>query len=70
MPRPPPRLPRDEYDELNRRLSILRDNRSPLPPPKVPRRPRISRPDVEPDAEDVLNNILNRLVTLRSNKSK
>lgn len=27
----------------------------------MPRRPRIPRPDLEPDAEDVLNNRLNRL---------
>ena len=58
----PPRQPgRDEFDELTRRLNRLRGNRSPLPPPRTSRRPRVPTPDVEPDLCDVLNNRLNRL---------
>ena len=58
----PPRPPGiDGFDELTRRLNRLRGNRPPLPPPRTPYRPRVLRPDVEPDLRDVLNNRLNRL---------
>ena len=52
----------DEFDELTRRLNRLCGNRPPLPPPpRKLRRPRVPRPDVEPDLLDVLNNRINRL---------
>ena len=54
----PPRPPgRDEFDEQTRRLNRLCGNHPSLPP----RRPRVPRPDVEPDLCDILNNRLNRL---------
>ena len=55
----PPRSPcRDEFDNFTRRLNRLR---APLAPPRTTRRPRVPRPDVEPDLHDVLNNRLYRL---------
>ena len=51
---------RDEFDELTRRLNRLCGNCPPLPPPRTLRRSRVSRPDVEPDLCNVLNNRLNR----------
>ena len=52
---------RDQFDELTRRLSRLRGNRPPLPPPRTSRGPRVPTPHVELDLRDVLNNRLNRL---------
>ena len=53
----PPRPPgRDEFDERTRRFRLC-GNQPSLPP----RRPRIPRPDVEPDLCDILNNRFNRL---------
>ena len=58
----PPRPPGgDEFNELTRRFNKLCGNRPPLPPPRTLSRPRVTRPDVEPDLRDVLNNKLNRL---------
>ena len=55
-PSRPPR--RDELNDLTRRLNRLC---APLPPPRTTRRPRVPRPEVEPDLRNVLNNRLYRL---------
>ena len=58
----PPRPPgRDKFDKLTRRLNRLCGNHPPLPSPRMPCKPHVPRPDVEPDLCDVLNNRLNRL---------
>ena len=55
-PSRPPR--RDELNDLTRRLNRLC---APLPPPRTTHRPRVPRPEVEPDLRNVLNNRLYRL---------
>ena len=46
-PRP---LRRDEFNDLTRRLN---KRCAPLPPPRTTRRPRVPRPEVEPDFIDL-----------------